>query len=102
MVTADREILRTCACCPNQCRVGLSPSAPSQAESLTPSGLSLIALAVLGGQLASGPDTLAALGRTGPARACVPLCPYGFDVPAAIDRLVENLRGGTPARARSG
>ena len=90
-MTGRRALLRTCACCPNQCRTALPPREPMQAESLTPSALALVALAVIDGQLANDASVREALGRTAPARACVPLCPYGHDVPTAIDEFLAEL-----------
>lgn len=90
-MTDTREMFRTCVCCPNQCRAAMSAAYPLQAESLTPSGLSLIALAVLEGQLPNDVSTRRALERTAEARACVAVCPYQFDIPAAVDRLRAQL-----------
>lgn len=90
-MTGRRELFLTCACCPNQCRTALAASEPMQAESLTPSALALVALAVVDGQLANDVSVREALGRTAPARACVPLCPYGHDIPAAVDEFLAEL-----------
>ncbi len=64
---------------------------PLQAESLTPSALALIALAVVDGQLPNDASVRGALGRTAQARACVALCPYDYDVPAAVDEFAAEL-----------
>jgi hypothetical protein len=92
-MSARRERLRTCACCPNQCRSSMDPGSREQIESVTPSGLALIALAVLDGELALDAQCRAALGRTAQARPCVALCPYGYDIPATIDELVAEFAG---------
>jgi Fe-S oxidoreductase len=55
-----------------------------QAESTSPTALAMIALAVLDEQLTLDDGTRAALGRLEGARACVPACPYGHDIPAII------------------
>lgn len=91
MMAGRRDLFRTCACCPNQCRTAMDAGEPMQAESLTPSALSLVALAVIDGQLANDVSVREALGRTAQARACVTLCPYGHDVPAAIEEFVAEL-----------
>lgn len=72
-----------------------------QAESITPSALSLIALAVIDGQLRNDAESREALGRTAGARACVPLCPYGYDVPAALDQFVAELSSQATIHARN-
>lgn len=99
-MTADRDLFRFCAVCPNPCRSAIpADAADHQLESCTPSALSLIALAVVEGRLPFDADTRAALGRTGAARHCRAACPYGHDVASAIESFVERL-GGNDEHAR--
>lgn len=89
-MTAERDLFRFCAVCPNPCRRAIpADTADQQLESCTPSALSLIALAVLDGRLPFDADARAALGRTGAARHCRAACPYGHDVAGAIESFVE-------------
>lgn len=92
----QRDLLLTCACCPAPCRSAIPAEGVSQAESGTPSALSMIALAVLDGQLPWNAESRAALGRLAAARRCVPHCPYGLDIPAAVERLASDLDAGRP------
>ena len=80
-----RDLFRFCACCPNPCRRGVPADRPFQLESETPSALSMIALAVIDGELDYDEATRSALARTEAAHACSPACPYGYDVAGAID-----------------
>lgn len=83
----QRDLFLFCACCPCPCRRALPADAPCQTESVTPSGLALIALAVIDGQLPRDAATRAALRRTDMARLCRPACPYGLDTATAIEAL---------------
>ncbi|MBP6513707.1 MAG: hypothetical protein KA224_00895 [Steroidobacteraceae bacterium] len=87
-MTDTRPLFRFCACCPAPCRSVLGTADELQHESRTPSSLSLIALAVIDGQLPWDGASRAALVRTEAAHACARACPYGHDVSAAIDAFV--------------
>jgi len=82
------EPLKFCACCPAPCRSALAPSNEVQDEAGTPSSLSMIALAVIAGELALDDGVQRALRRTNMARPCVAACPYGLDVITDIERLL--------------
>lgn len=86
-----RETLRFCACCPNPCRRAIPPDLPVQVETETPSALSMIALAVIDGQLGLDAGVRQALGRTAAARACKPACPYGYDIAHEIESMLESM-----------
>jgi hypothetical protein len=85
---AGRELFRFCACCPSPCRHAIPPGDALQLESTTPSALSLVALAVIDGQLAFDADTRRVLANTAHARACRPACVYGHDIASSIERFV--------------
>jgi len=86
-----RAVFRACVCCPNQCRSAMDATDRQQIESATPSALSLIALAAIDGVLPHDGDLFAALGRSASAQACVALCPYGYDIPALVQELLQEL-----------
>lgn len=92
------ELFRFCACCPSPCRSAMPADAESQIQSETPSSLSLVALAVLEGELEFDAGTRNALLRTAGARACVAACPYGHDVASAITEFVEQRGEGLHPR----
>jgi len=83
-----RDLFRFCACCPSPCRRALQPDAAQQAETVTPSGLAMIALAVIDRHLAYDQAARAALGQTELARQCRTACPYGHDIAGAIESFV--------------
>jgi Fe-S oxidoreductase len=83
-----RDLFRFCACCPAPCRSAIPVVGARQAETATPSSLSLIALAVIEGRLSLTATTRETLQRTAEAHACVAACPYGLDVGTAIDEFV--------------
>lgn len=85
-----RDLFRFCACCPNPCRRAVPADRTRQVESETPSALSMIALAVIDGQLAFDAETRQALKRTEVAHLCRPACPYGFDIAGAIEAFTAN------------
>jgi len=89
-VIEGRDLFRFCACCPNPCRRAVPADRPRQVESETPSALSIIALAVIDGQLAFDADTRHALGCTVVAHLFRPACPYGFDIAGAIEAFTTN------------
>lgn len=85
---AQRELFRFCACCPSPCRGAIAPDDVVQDESVTPSSLALIALAVMEGQLPLDAAVRTALARTGPAYRCASACPHGHRVAEAVDAFV--------------
>ncbi|HPA88407.1 MAG TPA: hypothetical protein PLP74_06430 [Quisquiliibacterium sp.] len=93
-----RALFLYCACCPTPCRRAMPMDDAAQHEACTPSSLSMIALAVIDGQLAPDAATRAALARTAAARACRAACPYGFDVAGAVEAFAAGL-GPAPAAA---
>lgn len=80
-----RDLFRFCACCPNPCRRAVPAERAVQIESETPSALSMIALAVIDGELAFDADARSALARTEVAHLCRAACPYGYDIAGAIE-----------------
>ncbi len=85
-----RDLFRFCACCPNPCRRAVPAERAVQIESETPSALSMIALAVIDGELAFDADTRRALARTEVAHHCRAACPYGYDIAGAIEAFTAN------------
>lgn len=83
--------LRFCAFCPNLCR---SAWAAAHDEAESPSALALLAVSVAVGAVADTAEVRAALARRAMATACRSACPYGIDVPALIDELLEAARAG--------
>jgi hypothetical protein len=82
------EPLKFCACCPAPCRSALAPGSEVQDETGMPSSLSMIALAVMAGELALDTSVQRALRRTSMARPCIAACPYGLDVIPDIEKLL--------------
>lgn len=80
--------LSICAYCPNACRATYTSDRDPQIESQTPSALSLVALAVLKGQIPLDDDTRRTLARRGAARASRGHCVYGLDIPALLDEVL--------------
>lgn len=91
MMDESRCRLRFCAFCPNLCRSAW-PAAHDEAE--TPSALALLAVSLAEGAVADTPEVRAALARRAMAASCRSACPYGIDVPALIDALLEAARAG--------
>ena len=88
--TADAvSSLRVCAFCPNTCRASYAASHSEQMESHTPSALSLIALAYLGGQLGKDSGVTEALSRRTALLASKGHCTYGLDMPSVLDAALK-------------
>jgi hypothetical protein len=87
-VSDARDLFRLCACCPSPCRRAIPADAEPQIETVTPSALSMIALAVIDGELDFDDPVRRALSRTGAARHCRAACTYGLDVAGAVDAFV--------------
>ena len=83
-----RDMFRLCACCPSPCRRAIPVEAVPQVETVTPSALSMIALAVIDGALDFDAPVQRALARTGAAHLCRPACAYGYDIAGAVDAFV--------------
>jgi len=83
-VNDAHNMLRFCVCCPAPCRSAIPAHDSMQAESVTPTALAMIALAVMDDQLPFDAGTRAALARLSGARSCVAACPYGYDIASAI------------------
>lgn len=81
--------LRVCAFCPNTCRPSFPASETAQMEAHTPSALSLLALAYLGGQLTPESGVLTALQRRTALLASRGHCTYGLDMPAVLDAALK-------------
>lgn len=81
--------LRVCAFCPNTCRPSYAASNPQQMESHTPSALSLVALAYLGGQLKKNSGVIEVLSRRNALLASRGHCTYGLDMPAVLDAALK-------------
>ncbi len=88
----DRETtLRMCAFCPNPCRRAIPASLEHQLESRTPSALALLALQVTHGRAPRDPSVRHALLELEAAIACRDACVYGFDIPALVRSVAEEL-----------
>jgi hypothetical protein len=87
-VTDARDVFRLCACCPSPCRRAIPADSEPQTETVTPSALSMIALAVIDGQLDFDAPVQRALSRTGAARHCRSACTYGLDIAGEVDAFV--------------
>jgi hypothetical protein len=87
-VSDTRDMFRLCACCPSPCRRAIPADFAPQVETVTPSALSMIALAVIDGALDFDAPVQRALTRTGAAHHCRPACTYGYDIAGAIDAFV--------------
>lgn len=85
-----RDTFRLCACCPSPCRRAIPADGVPQVETVTPSALSMIALAVIDGALGFDAPVRRALADTGAARHCRPACTYGLDIAGAIDAFVAD------------
>jgi hypothetical protein len=88
---AGLEALRFCSFCPNLCRSAWPADALPQTESVTPSALARLAVAVALGRIAADPAAVAALRRTAMAAACRPACPYGHPIAALVDAVATSL-----------
>lgn len=88
MITG-RDLLRFCAYCPNPCRRAVPAERALQVETETPSAMSLIALAVVDGQLPFDADARRVLARTEVTRQCRVACPYDYDIAGAIEAVVK-------------
>jgi len=89
-VSDPRDMFRLCACCPSPCRRAIPADASPQIETVTPSALSMIALAVIDGALDFDEPVRRSLSRTAAAHLCRPACPYGYDIAGAIDAFVAD------------
>jgi hypothetical protein len=89
-MSETRDLFRFCACCPNPCRRALPADRLLQIEPETPSALSMIALAVIDGQLPFAADVQRSLSRTEAARHCRAACPYGHDIAGAIEAFTRH------------
>lgn len=83
-----RDVFRLCACCPSPCRRAIPADTEPQVETVTPSALSMIALAVIDGELDFDAPVRRALSRTGAARHCRAVCTYGLDVAGTVEAFV--------------
>jgi hypothetical protein len=83
------EALRVCAFCPNVCRPSHDAQTPIQIESQTPSAMSLLALAYLGGRLRAESGVLEALARRGAVRESLGHCLYGLDIDSALNAALD-------------
>ncbi|MCL4746708.1 MAG: hypothetical protein KJZ83_15050 [Burkholderiaceae bacterium] len=79
--------LRMCALCPSPCRAAWPADLPAPLESELPSGLALLAMAVLDGQVVFDDGLKNALHVKPGARVCVEQCVYGLDIVGAIVRV---------------
>lgn len=93
MTSDTRDTLRRCACCPSPCRRAIPPDTARQVETDTPSGLAMIALAVIDGALDFDEPVRRALSRTDAAHRCRAACTYGYDIATTIDAFVAERTG---------
>ena len=84
--------LRVCAFCPNTCRPSFPAAEAEQMEAHTPSALSLLALAYIGGQLGSDSGVQIALQRRTALLASRGHCTYGLDMPAMLDAALKERK----------
>lgn len=83
--------LRICGYCPNPCRGAVPEESESHFETLLPSALSYLAVAVEDGYVRADPDVVAKLSDTRIAELCRPACVYGFDIPEELRRFLTAL-----------
>lgn len=89
---SDRDLtLRICAFCPNPCRRAIPATFDQQLESRTPSALALLALQVLHGHVPREASVREALLELDAATACRDACVYGFDIPALVRSVADEL-----------
>ena len=81
---ASTHPLRICAYCPNPCRGAVPESEDAHFETLLPSSLSYLAVAVQDGFVEPTPEVMATLSDDRIAEICRPACVYGFDIPAEL------------------
>lgn len=87
----DLRTLRFCSFCPNLCRSAWPSDAVPQTESVTPSALARLAVALADGHFPPDSAAMAALRRTGMAAACRVACPYGHDIAGLVEAVAANL-----------
>ena len=76
MVEAKQiQALRFCGFCPNLCRSAWPANERTQTETVTPSAMARLAIAVIDKRVAADRDVVAALGQTAMARTCRSACP---------------------------
>ncbi|MEF2552958.1 hypothetical protein VQ042_16585 [Aurantimonas sp. A2-1-M11] len=83
--------LRICSYCPNPCRGAVPETSDSHLETLLPSALSYLAVAVEEGYVRADPDVVAKLSETRVAELCRPACVYGYDIPAELRTFLAAL-----------
>lgn len=87
------EALRFCSFCPNLCRSAWPDDAQPQTESVTPSALARLAVALAHRQIPFDAAARDALGRNEMAIACRVACPYGHDIAGLVADVVATLEG---------
>jgi hypothetical protein len=81
--------IKFCAFCPNFCRIYYPPDTP-QKESMTPSALSYLGLAVLHGLINHSKDVEAKLSDLQICEACQKACPYHYRISDSLQSLVAS------------
>jgi hypothetical protein len=87
----ELEALRFCGFCPNLCRSAWPATAHVQTETVTPSAMALLAVAVIDKRVAVDRDVVAALEQTAMARTCRSACPYRHDIAGIVERLTARI-----------
>ena len=82
MTSETRDTLRRCACCPSPCRRAIPPDTARQVETDTPSGLAMIALAVIDGALDFDEPVRRALSPPDAGPCFRAACTHGLDIAA--------------------
>ena len=85
------EALRFCSFCPNLCRSAWPATERVQTETVTPSAMSLLAIAVIDKRVAVDRDVVAALRQTAMARTCRSACPYQHDIAGIVERMTSRI-----------
>ena len=81
--------IKFCAFCPNVCRI-YYPRDTAQKESLTPSALSFLGLAVLQSFIDFSEEVEEKLTDLKICRACEKACPYNYKISDDLKSLVKN------------
>lgn len=87
--------IRFCSFCPNICRIYYPPSGIFQKESTTCSALSYTALAVIKGFIAYDEDVKKLLSEVKACEACKEACPYNYDIPKQLKRVIGDFLEGS-------
>lgn len=85
--------LRMCALCPSPCRDAWPALSKAPLESELPSGLALLAMAVLDGHIALDDEVRASLHVKPEAELCAQACVYHLSVVTGVRQVLGNAGG---------